>query len=67
MKAVIHYSGAYQDFIIIESNSVEGLKELAFAEINKRGWEDEKCWSEIISGESRRSLRHRMDRVTRAI
>lgn len=53
MKAVIHYSGAYQDFIIIESSSVEGLKELAFEEIDKRGWEAERCWSEIINRERR--------------
>ena len=48
MKAVIHYSGAYEDRIIVEADSIEELRELAFAEVNRRGWEFERCWSEVI-------------------
>ena len=48
MTAVIHYSGAYEDRIIVEADSIEELRELAFAEVNRRGWEFERCWSEVI-------------------
>lgn len=48
MIAVIHYSGAYEDQIIVEADSIEELRELAFAEVNRRGWEFKRCWSEVI-------------------
>ena len=44
MKAVIHYSGVCEDRIIVEADSIEELRELAFAEANRRGWEFERCW-----------------------
>ena len=48
MTAVIHYSGVYEDHFIVEADSIEELRELVFTEVNRRGWEFEKCWSEVI-------------------
>ena len=48
MKAIIHYNGAYDDEIELCTDSIEELREKAYAECqDKRGWEEEKCWSEV--------------------
>ena len=48
MKYKIHYNGAYEDEIIIEGDTIEELREKAFLECDKRGWNREDCWSEEI-------------------
>ena len=41
----IHYE---DDSIVITGDDIEEIKELATAEIKKRGWKEEDCWSEIL-------------------
>lgn len=48
MKAIIHYNGQYEDSIEIEGNTIEELRKVAYEEINKRGWKEEHCWSEVL-------------------
>ena len=47
MKATIHYNGTYEDEFIIEANTLEEIREIAYVEINKRNWKEEDCWSEV--------------------
>jgi hypothetical protein len=44
----IHYDGNYQDSVMVEGETIEEIREKAFAEGDKRGWEKSKCWSEQI-------------------
>ena len=48
MTFKIHYSGDYSDEIIIHGESIEDVRQLAFAECARRGWDIQKCWSEEI-------------------
>ena len=48
MKFIIHYNGEYEDSIVIEGNTIEEIREKAFVEGDKRGWNREDCWSEQI-------------------
>jgi hypothetical protein len=48
LKFKICYSGKYQDYFIIEGETMEECKEIAINESNKRGWEEKNCWSEKI-------------------
>lgn len=48
MKFKIHYDGAYSDELVIEGDTIEEIKEQAYAESNKRGWETRNCWSEKL-------------------
>lgn len=50
MKAIIHYrNGLYEDEIELCADSIDELREKAYVECqDKRGWEAEKCWSEVI-------------------
>ena len=48
MKFRIHYNGEYEDSIVITGNTIEEIREKAFAEGDKRGWNREDCWSEQI-------------------
>lgn len=48
MKFIIHYNGVYEDEIIIEGDTIEEIKETAFTECDKRGWDSKDCWSERI-------------------
>lgn len=48
MIVIIHYNGKYEDSIEIEGNTIGELKVVAYEEINKRGWEEEHCWSEVL-------------------
>lgn len=54
MTAIIHYNGRYEDSIKIKGNTIEELKEVAYIEIDKRGWEEEHCWSEVLDEAERR-------------
>lgn len=38
----------YDDFIIVEGETIEEIREIAMNENNKRGWQDKDCWSEKI-------------------
>lgn len=49
MKFIIHYNGKYEDDIVIEGDTVEEIKEIAFAEGEKRGWNANDCWSERLN------------------
>jgi len=49
MKVRIHY--AEVDSIDLEADTVEELREIAAVEVNKRGWNEDKCYSEIIEEE----------------
>ena len=44
----IHYSGRYEDSLIVNGDSIEEIRSQAFAEVERRGWEVEHCWSERI-------------------
>jgi hypothetical protein len=48
MRAIIHYNGQYEDSIEIKGDTIRELREIAFGEINKRGWKEECCWSEVL-------------------
>lgn len=48
MKYIIHYSGKYEDSVVITGATIEEIREKAFAECERRGWEQENCWSEEI-------------------
>lgn len=48
MKFKIHYSGSYEDEIIIEGETLKEVREIALAECNKRGWKERDCWSEQL-------------------
>ena len=50
MKYIIHYG--FEDELIIEGDTIEEVREIAFREEDRRGWDRSKCWSERIdSGE----------------
>ena len=53
MKATIHYDNGkgYEDSLIIFGNDLDELKEKAYAEIAKRGWNEKHCWSEVKPNE----------------
>jgi hypothetical protein len=38
-----------EDYITIEGDEVEDCREKAQAELKRRGWHSEDCWSEKIS------------------
>ena len=44
----IHYSGEYQDEIVISGESISEIRAKAYAECEKRGWDIGKCWSEEV-------------------
>lgn len=48
MKFRIYYND--EDELIIEGETIEEIREIAFAECERRGWERNKCWSEKIEG-----------------
>ena len=48
MKYKIHYNGSYEDEIVVSGDTIEEIREQAFYEGDKRGWEKENCWSEEI-------------------
>lgn len=53
MKAMIHYDNGkgYEDCLIIFGDSIGELKEKAYTEIAKRGWNENYCWSEVKPNE----------------
>ena len=48
MKVEIYYNGRYEDIIIIEGKTLKEIGEKVDLEIEKRSWEKENCWSEVI-------------------
>ena len=48
MKFEIWYNGKYEDNIIIEGDTIEEIREQAFVETEKRGWDKKDCHSERI-------------------
>ena len=48
MTFKIHYNGAYKDELVIKGKTIKEIKQKAFSEGDKRGWERKKCWSEQI-------------------
>ena len=42
----IHYSGEYEDSFTISGNSINDIREKAYQECAKRGWNIDNCWSE---------------------
>jgi len=42
------FNRRYDDFIILEGETIEEIKEKVANESNSRGWEDEDCWSEEV-------------------
>lgn len=49
MKFKIYYNGRYEDEIVVEGDTIEEIKEIAFSECEKRGWDANDCWSERLS------------------
>lgn len=49
LKYKIHYSGEYEDELIIAGETIEEIREIAFAESAKRNWNTNNCWSEEIN------------------
>jgi len=47
MKFKIHNS-KYNDYIVVEGETIEEIKEIAKHETGVRGWEDKDCWSEEV-------------------
>lgn len=48
MKYLINYDGEYQDSLVVEGETIEEVREKAFSEGDKRGWERENCWSKKL-------------------
>jgi len=48
MKFKIHYNGRYEDYLVIEEDTIEEVIETAKSECEKRNWEEENCWSEEV-------------------
>jgi hypothetical protein len=48
MKFKICYNGSYFDELIVEGNTIEEIREQAFSEGDKRGWERENCYSKKV-------------------
>lgn len=48
MTFKIHYMGSYSDELIVSGETIEEIREIVFAECERRGWEKEKCWSEEV-------------------
>lgn len=46
MKFIIHCN---EDSLVIEAETLEEIKEIAFAETDRRGWKQEDCWSERVA------------------
>mgnify|MGYP000939576164 CR=1 FL=1 len=49
MKFKIGYNGKYEDEFIVEGDTIEEIREIVFAEVERRGWESKDCWSERLS------------------
>lgn len=45
MKYKICYNGKYEDEVEIEGDNIEEIKEKAFWETEKRGWDSKDCYS----------------------
>lgn len=50
MKATIFYDGEYSDRVSFEAETIEEIREIAFSEVKKRGWNFEDCYSEVEEG-----------------
>lgn len=46
MKFKIHCN---EDSLVIEGETIEKVREIAFKETSKRGWSQDDCWIEKIS------------------
>ena len=44
----INYNGKYEDSITISADTIEELREIAHSECNRRGWNEDNCWSEGV-------------------
>lgn len=44
----IHYSGEYEDSFMISGKSIKEIREKAYQECTKRGWNIDNCWSEEV-------------------
>jgi len=42
------HNDKYNDYVIVEGESVEELREIVKHETSKRGWKDKDCWSKEI-------------------
>ena len=47
MKVTIHNNGRYEDELSFECETIEEAREIAYRESEARGWEENRCWSEI--------------------
>jgi len=45
MKYKVCYNGKYEDSIEIEEETLEEIKERAFLETQRRGWDSKDCYS----------------------
>ena len=45
----IYYNGDYQDYVIIEGESMEDIRRKAKEECVYRGWDEKDCWSENLA------------------
>ena len=48
MTFKINYNGDYTDSIIVSGDTIEDIREVVFAECDKRGWDQSNCYSEEI-------------------
>jgi len=48
MRFRINYNGKYQDELIIEAETIEEIKKIAYEECKKRSWDTKDCWSERL-------------------
>lgn len=46
MKFIIHCN---EDELVIEGDTLDEIKKIAYAETAHRGWKESDCWSERIS------------------
>ena len=48
MKYIIHYSGTYEDSVIVIGETMEDILKTADVVTSIRGWEECNCWSEKV-------------------
>lgn len=48
MKFIIHCN---EDSLVIEADTLEQIRDIAFQETTRRGWKEDDCWSERITEE----------------
>lgn len=47
---ICYDDGDYEDYFMVEGETIEEIRLKASAETSLRGWSEENCWSERVDG-----------------